>query len=121
MDVLDLPQAARPLHPDISSSCRILGGALWYGSEPREFLPIAMWRLKAAAEVPCSAAPGGPLRDPSSFWPISTSEAATFSMSSARSSSISARHWAMRCSSESSEAVCAFSNRVRDSARGVNR
>jgi hypothetical protein len=24
-----------------------LGGSLWYGPEPREFLPMAMWRLKS--------------------------------------------------------------------------
>ena len=41
---LDLPQSAKPAPayifvPDLC-------GALWYGIEPREFLPIDMWRLK---------------------------------------------------------------------------
>lgn len=44
MAVLDLPQAAAPA-PDFIF-IPDLGGALWYGSEPREFLPTAMWRLK---------------------------------------------------------------------------
>lgn len=44
MDVTDLPQGKSPAPamiflPDF-------GGALWYGSDPREFLPIAMWRLQ---------------------------------------------------------------------------
>lgn len=43
LDVLDLPQGKAPAPemiflPDF-------GGALWYGAEPREFLPIGMWRL----------------------------------------------------------------------------
>lgn len=44
MNVGDLPQTGNPA-PDFIF-IPDLGGALYYGSEPREFLPIAMWRLK---------------------------------------------------------------------------
>jgi hypothetical protein len=44
MDVLDLPQSKAPA-PDMIF-LPDFGGALWYGTEPREFLPIAMWRLQ---------------------------------------------------------------------------
>jgi hypothetical protein len=45
MDVLDLPQGKNPA-PDMVF-LPDFGGALWYGGfDPREFLPIAMWRLE---------------------------------------------------------------------------
>lgn len=43
-EVLDLPQGKAPA-PDMIF-LPDFGGALWYGTEPREFLPIAMWRLE---------------------------------------------------------------------------
>jgi hypothetical protein len=44
MNVLNLPQA-KDAAPDFLFMPD-LGSHLWYGSEPREFVPIAMWRLK---------------------------------------------------------------------------
>lgn len=44
MDVLDLPQGKAPA-PDMVFMPDF-GGALWYGFDPREFLPIGMWRLQ---------------------------------------------------------------------------
>jgi hypothetical protein len=44
LKVTDLPQSATAAPKTVFTPQ--LGGFLWYGSEPREFLPIAMWRLQ---------------------------------------------------------------------------
>lgn len=43
LDLLDLPQGKSPA-PDLIFMPDF-GGALWYENEPRQFMPIAMWRL----------------------------------------------------------------------------
>ena len=44
MNIQDLPQAGQPA-PD-AIFLPDFGGTLWYDTEPRQYLPIGMWRLQ---------------------------------------------------------------------------
>jgi hypothetical protein len=50
LKTLELPQA-KARAPDYIFAPDV-GSALWYGMEPREFMPMAMWRLKTCPSAP---------------------------------------------------------------------